>query len=370
MKIVYNTDQIYKHGGIEKVMATKVNYFVNEPNYEVFIITTEQKNHSPCYPLDKRVKLVDLKVNYDRIQSYFSFKNIKKAFVHFIRQRRIYNIMQPDVIISPNYNFDHFWLPFIKPKKTKLWKEIHSSRFQEPLQRKQNGFFNWFHWKIQDWIETKYDKVIVLNIDEVNYRPHNNVVVLSNPVEPFAGSANLDNKKVMAAGRIAPVKGFDQLIQAWALVHKQYPDWELHIYGDTYGDTKEKLQNQINSMFLQDVIYIMPSVENLTQTMLNYSIFALTSETECFPMVLLEALSVGLPIVSYDCPNGPRNIIIEKKDGILVKKRSPETFSKAIITLIQNENLRKKMGTLAKENSKRFHTQKIMNEWKQVLDTI
>ena len=368
MKIVYNTDQIYQHGGIEKVMATKVNCLVVQPDYEVFVVTTEQKNHAPCYPLDTRVSLVDLQVNYDRTQSYFSFINVKKALLHIIRQRRLYKQMQPDVIISPNYNFDHFWLPFIKPKKTKLFKEIHSSRFQEPLLRKQKGFLNWFHWKLQDWIEGKYDKVIVLNKDEALYRPHNNVVVLPNPVEPFAGSAKLDTKKVMAAGRIAPVKGFDQLIQAWALVHKQYPDWELHIYGDDYNGTKFALNDLIKTIGLQDVVQFKSSVPNLMFTMQGYSIFALTSQTECFPTVLLEALTVGLPVVSYDCPNGPRNIITNNEDGFLVMECDISQFAGALQVLIQNNELRKQMGENAKRNCERFHTNNVMKQWMQQLN--
>lgn len=368
MKIVYNTDQIYQHGGIEKVMATKVNYLVHQPDYEVFVVTTEQKNHAPCYPLDTRVTLFDLQVNYDRTQSYFSFTNAKKALVHIIRQRRLYKQMQPDVIISPNYNFDHFWLPFIKPKKTKLFKEIHSSRFQEPLLRKQKGFLNWFHWKLQDWIEGKYDKVIVLNKDEALYRPHNNVVVLPNPVEPFAGSAKLDTKKVMAAGRIAPVKGFDQLIQAWALVHKQYPDWELHIYGDDYNGTTLALNDLIKTIGLQDVVQFKSSVPNLMLTMQDYSIFALSSQTECFPTVLLESLAVGLPVVSYDCPNGPRNIITNNEDGFLVTERNLSQFVGALLVLMQNNELRKQMGENARENSSRFHITTIMQQWHQLLN--
>lgn len=368
MKIVYNTDQIYQHGGIEKVMATKVNYLVAQSDIEVFVVTTEQKNHAPCYPLDTRVVLVDLHVNYDRTQSYFSFTNAKKALVHIIRQRRLYKKIQPDVIISPNYNFDHFWLPFIKPKKSKLFKEIHSSRFQEPLLRKQKGFLNWLHWKLQDWIEGKYDKVIVLNKDEALYRPHNNVVVLPNPVESFAGTAKLDSKKVMAAGRIAPVKGFDQLIQAWALVHQQCPDWELHIYGDDYNGTLLDLNALIATLGLQDVVQIKSSVPNLMLTMQDYSIFALSSQTECFPTVLLESLVVGLPIVSFDCPNGPRNILKANQDGFLVSEHNISQFAGALLVLIQNKELRIQMGVNARENSDRFHVTTIMQEWLQLIN--
>jgi glycosyltransferase involved in cell wall biosynthesis len=363
MRIVYNTDQIYKHGGIEKVMATKVNYLVNQTHFEVYIVTTEQQNKKPCYLLDSKVKLMDLGVNYNRNQSYLSLGNLSRAIPHFFRQKKLYKQLQPDVLISPNYNFDHFWLPFILPKKTKLVKELHSSRYQEPNQRKKKGIFNKWYWKLQDWIESKYQKVVVLNKDEALYRPGSNVVVLPNPVEPNAHKANLNAKKVIAAGRIAPVKGYDHLIKAWKVVNELYPEWELHIYGDAYGSTGEELQQLIDNLDLNKVVQLLPSVEDLPQIMLNYSIFALSSVTECFPTVILEALAVGLPVVSYDCPNGPRNIIRDKEDGLLVNERKIELLANSLIELIQNDELRKQMGKKAKENCKKFYTNSIMADW-------
>jgi glycosyltransferase involved in cell wall biosynthesis len=367
MRIVYNTDQIYKHGGIEKVMATKVNYLVNQPHFEVFIITTEQQHKRPCYLLDSKVQLMDLGIDYNRNQSYLSLGNFCRAIKHFYKQKKLYKQLQPDVLISPNYNFDHFWLPFILPKKTKLVKELHSSRYQEPNQRTKKGFFNIWYWKLQDWIESNYHQVVVLNKDEAMYRPGTNVVVLPNPVEPNENTAHLTSKKVIAAGRIAPVKGYDHLIKAWKVVNELHPEWELSIYGDVYGATGEELQQLIDKLDLNKVVQLLPSVNDLPKTMINYSIFALSSETECFPTVLLEALSIGLPVVSYDCPNGPRNIITHNEDGLLVPERNSELLAKSIIKLIENNTLRMQMGAKAKENCKRFYPHVIMNQWVELL---
>jgi glycosyltransferase involved in cell wall biosynthesis len=370
MRVVYNTDRIYLHGGIEKVMATKVNYLANQPQFEVYIVTTEQQNKPPCYFLDNKVKLIDLSVNYNRNRSYLSFGNLSRAIKHFFRQKRLYLQLQPDIIISLNYNFDHFWLPFIIPKKTKLIKELHSSRYQEPHQRKQKGFLNKCYWKLQDWIESKYHKVVVLNKDEALYRPGANLLVLPNPVEPNEKTANLVSQKVIAAGRIAPVKKYEHLIKAWKLVYEKQPEWELHIYGDAYGNSYEELNILIDKLDLAKVVKLLPSVNDLPHKMLDYSVFAMSSETECFPTVLLEALSVGLPIVSYDCPNGPKNIIKDHEDGLLVPERNIELLARSLNSLIQNDRLRKEMGTKAKENCKRFHTHEIMSQWVEALKSI
>ena len=130
MKILFNTDQIYLHGGIEKVMATKANYFASLPGVEVFVVTAEQEDHSPIYPLDSRIRLIDLGINYNRSQSYFSKGNLRKAVRHYRKQKELFRSLKPDVVISPNFNFDHYWLPFIKGKALVI-KERHSSRYAE-----------------------------------------------------------------------------------------------------------------------------------------------------------------------------------------------------------------------------------------------
>lgn len=362
MKIVFNTDQIFLHGGIEKVMATKANYFANQKDVEVYIVTTEQGKNAPCYPLDKKIKLIDLGINYERSKSYFSNENLLKAKLHFTRQKKLFTDLQPDIIISPNYNFDHYWLPFIK-NKAKLIKERHGSRFFETQQRKNASVFSKLKFLLNDYIDGLYDKIVVLNPDEKYYLQSNNVVVIPNPTELSSLRADLKKKKVIAAGRISPVKAFDQLIEVWSLLYQDFTDWQLHFYGQDYLDTQQKLEQLVQKHHLESVIKFKGSVNNLPETMTDYSIYAMTSETECFPMVLLEALSVGLPVISYDCPNGPRNILINGEDSILVPDKNIPIFATQLKELMQNENLRQEMGTKGLINVQRFGTEKVMQQW-------
>ena len=188
-------------------------------------------------------------------------------------------------------------------------------------------------------------------------------MVIPNPIEIPKEQALLENKQVIAAGRIAPVKGFDQLIAAWQIVHQKQPDWQLHLYGDGYADTKEQLQKQIYARQLENVVLFKDSVSNIPNTMLDYSIYAMSSVTECFPMVSLEAMSVGLPIVSYDCPNGPRHIITNNSDGLLVANQNPEALAEGLLQLIEDQTRRKTMGAKAKTNSSKFETVVVMQQW-------
>lgn len=362
MKIIFNTDQIYLHGGIEKVMAIKANYFASLPDTEVFVITTEQKNQPSCYPLHHTIKLIDLQVNYDRKKSYFSFQNISKAIQHYYKQKKVIKKINPDFIIVPNFSFDYYWLPFLNRRNSKVIKEVHSSGHIFS-QNRQKSIIQKLFLYLNNWFASRYDAIVVLNKDEVKYQKTNNVEVIPNPTELYNSTASLTSHKVIAAGRIAPVKGFDQLIFAWKKVSEKHPDWELHIFGDDYLGTKEKLFTQIKEHNLSQVVHIKKSVSDLPNTMLNYSIYVMSSKTECFPMVLLEAMSVGLPIVSYDCPNGPKNIISNQIDGILVEDQQIEALVNGINLLIESQNLRKNMGDQAKIKATKFETKKVMQQW-------
>ena len=367
MKIVFNTDQIHLHGGIEKVMATKANHFASLPGVEVFIVTAEQKGLAPCYTLDERIRLIDLAVDYDRTQSYFSGGNLLKAVKHFRSQKKLFRDLSPDVIISPNFNFDHYWLPFIKGR-AKLLKERHSSRYLEEEQRKTASLSTRIRFRINDWIESRYDHIVVLNADEKAYVKTGNAVVIPNSIPIQNITAALTNKKVIAAGRISPVKNFGDLIRAWALVHRTCPEWQLDIFGEDYLDTKKDLKHLVTTLKLEQSVFFQGTIDRMTEKMSEYALYAMTSETECFPMVLLEALSVGVPVVSYDCPNGPRNIVTHGSDGLISPHHDVELLAESLLRLMGDKELRKEMGSAAKQNVLRFGTLKVMKQWQELLN--
>lgn len=364
MKIVYYTDQVYLHGGIERVLANKVNYWVNVMGFETHIITTEQKGYMPCYEIDKKVSLHDLDINYNRKLSYFHRSNIVKVFKHYYKLKKIINQINPDVIIVCNFAFDFYFIPFISPKIIKI-KEFHSSRYFEDITRRNNkGLLKKIYYKLNDYIESKYDYLALLTEDEKKYYHSSNTIVTPNALTNYPKeSAPLLSKKVISAGRIAPVKGFEKLIHAWQIVAKDNPDWSLDIYGDGEIEYVASLQKLINQLELHDKVKICGSTNNIEKIMLNASIYAMTSITECFPMVLLESLSCGLPIVSFDCPNGPRNIITNNEDGILVENNNINHFSIALKKLMTDKDLRIRMGAKGRKNIKRLQPFYVMDKW-------
>lgn len=366
MRILFSTDQVYLHGGIEKVLAEKANYFADVLGYEVSILTTEQQGRKPCYGLSDKVGLLDIGVNYQRHKSYFNPQNLKRIPAHFRKLKQVIRELRPDVIISCNYAFDFYWLPFIFSAVLKC-KEFHSSRYFADKHQSGASAIYKLKSKLDDFIETKFDRLILLNPDEQPFYHSQNIKVIPNPISASDITAKLVSRKAVAAGRIAPVKGFDYMIRAWELVIKHCPDCQLEIYGEDYLGTQKKLQQLIDSLQLQDHVRFAGVSDDMKQTMSDFAMYVMTSETECFPMVLLESLSIGLPVVSFDCPTGPRNIITNGQDGFLVENQDIESLAEKIVLLFQNDAQRLSFGKAAKDNSRRFETAKIMKEWNAFL---
>lgn len=359
MKLLFLIDHLYLHGGAEKVLTERCSFMADVLGFDVTILTTEQRGRPVCYPLSEKVRLVDIAVNYYRNISYFHPSNLVKVPGHFKRLNRQIREIEPQVIISLNYAFDFYWLPFVF-KKTPKWKEFHGSRFFDMQARKSGKAAIKF--AINDFIEARFDKLILLNPGEIEFFRTDNTLVIPNPVTVLGHTAKLESRKVVSAGRMTYIKGFDYLIEAWAIVSKELPDWELHIYGDGDPDYSEKLIHLAAASGLEN-IFIHGATDALQDVLLDSSVYAMASQTECFPMVLLESLSVGLPVVSFDCPTGPRHIVNDTENGFLVPLNDTTALAGKLLELMKNQPLRKEMGRQAKESALRFNRSVIMELW-------
>ena len=360
MKIVYLTDQTFLHGGIEKVLATKANFLAEQYHHQVTVVTTEQKGHQPCYTFSEKVNLRDIAINYYRDKSYFHPLNLIKAIKHFFKIKKLIKQLQPDVIVVSNYSFDFYFLPYILSKIPKI-KEFHSSRYLEANRETSKNLKEKVMAFLSRNAERKYHQLVVLNPAEKEFYNSEKITVIPNPVPMSNLNVKIQNKKIMAAGRISPVKNFGELIDIFNELKYDLKDWELHFYGEDYLDTQKNLEQKIAEYQLEHQVKFAGTTNDMLKTMQEYSIYAMTSETECFPMVLLEALSVGLPIISYNCPTGPQFIIKSNEDGFLVQDQ--QEFIKQLKKLIGSRELRENFSKNGKENAKRFSEKKVMKLW-------
>lgn len=360
MKILYTTDQIFLHGGIEKVLSQKASWFA-ENGDEVLILTYNQQGRKPVYPFSGKIQMMDLGIDYDISKSYFHQKNLRKIPLHISKLKTALKDIQPDVLISSNFGPDSYFLPFIAKEIPKI-KEYHSSRFYEST----DGFKNKILKALGNFAENNYGRNAVLNPSEKEFYK-GRISVIPNPAELSEYRAGLSSKKMLAAGRISPVKNFGELIRIFADIAPEFPEWQLHFFGQDYLGTQAKLEDLIAEKKLQSQVKFLGQVQNLKETMQDYSIYAMTSETECFPMVLLEALSVGMPVISYDVPTGPKHIITNEKDGYLIPQNDTNLFAEKLKTLMQDESLRRKFSENALQNILRFETESVMQQWKKLL---
>lgn len=188
-----------------------------------------------------------------------------------------------------------------------------------------------------------------------------------NALQPLAGElAPVRDKVAVAAGRLKPQKGFDLLIPAFAPVAARHPDWALHIYGD--GTMRPQLQRQIDELGLTQCVRLLPTTRDLGVHMGRAAMFVLSSRYEGFGRVIVEALSKGLPVVSFDCPRGPADILTHGQDGLLVPPEDVPALSRAMLDLVEDAQLRDRLGAAGPATAARYDIRAIGARWQQELD--
>jgi glycosyltransferase involved in cell wall biosynthesis len=195
------------------------------------------------------------------------------------------------------------------------------------------------------------------------------IEVFPNAVPDVGGHrASLDDNVVVAAGRLVRQKGFDRLLPAWAELVERHPGWQLKIFGS--GGERDKLQRQIEELGIQDSAHLMGFTRQLHEEMSRASLYVLSSRKEGFPMVLLEAMGVGLPVVSVDCVSGPRDIIREGVDGHVVPEDDAPALAAAMSGLMADADRRKAYGAAALETAARYDAAQIAGRWEERLEEL
>lgn len=366
MKIVYCIAGTCHSGGMERVLTNKANYLVAH-GYEIVIVTTDQQGQPPFFALDKRIRCIDLQINYEKNNGKSFLNKILhyplKQYKHKQRLKKVLKLECPDVTVSMFCN-DASFITNIKDGSAKVL-EIHFSKFKR-LQYGRKGL-----WKLADLWRSKqdektvarFDKFVVLTEEDKGYwgKLHNIIVIPNALTFSTAQQALLENKKVVAIGRYTYQKGFERLIDAWRIIAQQLPDWKLDIVGD--GEARELLQQQIYTYGLEKKITLVHPTKDIEKIYLEASLIVLSSRYEGLPMVLLEAQAFGLPIVAFRCKCGPADIIDEGSNGFLVEEGDREGLARQMAKIMTDEPLRKQMGKIAKEKSQRYNEEVIMKQW-------
>lgn len=381
MKIVYCLPQIYKPGGIERIVILKANYLASL-GYDIHIITSEQFNKSIFYAYNKNIHFHDLSVNFSSTLSLPIIKRlIQKHQLTKIYKRKLTKLLmklKADITIS-TFSHEANILPDIADNSIKIIETHFPKKHQKLMADTFNyPFFTKIAYYIKDWVEEniiakKYDQMVVLtSTDAQEWKKITpNVIQIPNFITfNTEATSTVTNKRVLAVGHFSKIKAFEDLINIWALVKQKDINnaWILSIIG--CGEDLQKIKDTIITLKVCNSVEILPPTDKIQQEYLSSSIYVSTSKYEGFPMVLLEAMQSGLPCIAFDCPNGPRDIITNNNDGFLVRPNDFNDFANKILLLMNNDKKRIEMGKNAAINIQRYSCDKIMKKWTYLFNNL
>lgn len=344
MKISFLVDDISLPGGAERVICNVANFLYEECGEDIEIITITQKNSELYYYLNNKIVVQNLKIN--------TRKNTILKILDKIKIIRAIKKIKSDMYIGVGTLAT--LLMYLSISKDKLFAYEHIEF--DAVNKKLRLFRNYIYKQIKGII-------CLTSIDKEKYlRLSKNVYLIPNflPFYPEEKSS-LEQKKILSVGRLTKRKGFDMLIQAISFIKNEIKDWNIEIIGE--GEEKENLLNLIKKEKLEKNIIITSPTTKIIEKYLESSIYVMSSTYEGFGMVLAEAMSCGVPCISFDCPTGPGDIIENNIDGILVEEKNTIALAEAIKKIIKDENLRKEMGKKAKLNILKYSKIEIASKW-------
>ncbi len=348
------------YGGAERVMSLMANYWAAK-GWQITILTFDN-NEIPQFDLDSRVFYTPLGIASKSPNAIIGMWNNLKR-VRILRNAIINS--SPDAVISFTSKMNAIALLATRWLNIPVVVSERSNPVKSPL----GG--SWKQLRQQTYPFA--DRIVFQTTRARDYFPPNlqnnsciipNMVVLP-PIEKRSSDKVLRERSLVSMGRFVPEKGFDLLLQAFAQLKNRYPEWTLTILGD--GILRPELESLRNQLGLSDRVYFPGMVKNNYDFLQQAEVFIMSSRFEGFPNALCEAMASGLPVISTDCPSGPREIIRDSIDGILVPNEDVSALAAAMARLMSDEEERKSLATRALEVTERFSVEKIMGMWEEVL---
>ena len=354
MKIFFAIKSLHSTGGMERMTIIIANELLKR-GYDVGIIGFANEG-KPFFEILPKVNIFYLHDSKDKRMSLIRDASRRKLL------KKIYQTEKPDVVIFVGSGRSMLNIPAAKGFTTITWEHF-------------NANVNWhlLH-PLSKLLAAKYcDKIVTLTHQDVkNYEQKygaKNAVCIPNPITVnVLQKSTLTDKRVLAVGRLMPQKGFDLLIDAWSKVENRKNGWKLRIVGK--GRMENELIEKINHYSLQDSVEMVPFSNNVVEHYLQSSIFVMSSRFEGLPLVMIEAMATGLPIVSFDCETGPSDIIENNVTGILVPPFDVNKLAYELDNLMNDEKKRHLFAKNGIERSKLFDTERIISKWGKLFDEL
>lgn len=361
MKLLYIVPKIKNTGGVARVLSIKANYFIEHFGYEVHILSQNEKENLPFYNFNSKIVFHNMILEGNAFHFLNSYKKQLNQKIAAIK---------PDVILVADNGLKAFIFPFIIKTKIPIVFEAHGSKFIEEKKQKKDYFsksIRKIKYSFKDFGVQKFTKVVALSDENLKEWNLKNAIVIPNPSWiKTQKTADLKRKKVIAIARNSYEKGLDRLLLIWEKASQKHQDWTL----DIFTDEAASLNNIVIDLGMTSTINVFKFVKNIEEKYLESSIYAMTSRTEGFPMVLLEAMAFGLPCIAFDCPTGPGAVITNEENGFLIPDNDFEMYAEKLSFLIENEEARLEFGKKGKLVSENYSMEKIMEKWRHFLESL
>lgn len=354
---------------MERVLLNKVTYLVHRLGWDVSVVTTDQHERPPFYPFPKEVRMIDLGINYSEDNVKGALGKIcgylRKKQLHRRRLTELLMKEKADIVVSL-YPSESSFIPDIKDGSKKVL-EIHYCKFFRIQYGRHGllGLIDRLRTKQDEHIVRRFDKFVVLtNEDRGYWGALPNIEVIPNAAMMVGNKySDVSNKRVIAVGRLDYQKGFDRLIRTWKRVQSfgWFDDWRLDIFGQ--GEWEEKLKCMINDAGLEKSAFINKPTKSIGDEYARSSLLVMSSNYEGFPMVMIEAMACGLPVVSFDYKCGPKDIIHDGVNGLIVRDGDIDGLADAMMKVMADYEYRKSLSEGAREIVATYSEENVMNQW-------
>lgn len=364
------------YGGIENCISNLANSLVDD--YEVNIVSTYKLYEKPVFKLNDKIKIkylmTDLKPNKQELKQSLKklklitfFKELKKS-LKILKLKK--NLMieaikncDSDVIISTRDIHNNWLSKYGRDKILKIgWEHNHHHNNKRYINKVTKSVLGLDYFVLVSKDLTKFyseklkDKKVkcVYIPNSINFFPQE--------------KAKLETENLISIGRLSHEKGYLDLIDIFKELHQKYPDSKLNIIGD--GPDRKKIEKKIRDNKLEDYIILhgFQEKEYINKYLEKSSVYIMTSYTESFGLVLLEAFAYGIPCVAYSSAEGANEIISDNWDGYLIKDRDKNKMVKRICELLSNRNRRLIMGANGIKKAQEFNTQKTKQKWIEIIN--
>ncbi len=361
------------YGGLEKQVTTLANELSKSYDVEL-VVLYDLLNGKSFYELNDNInvkfvlsygpiRIKELKEMLKKIKIIKFFKSlakdIKLIFTKYCGVKKIVNNLKTDAVISSRIEFSKQ----IKRRDILTISQEHSY-IETPgyIKKVKKSFKNIKYLVVMtDKARENYKKWLNGN------NTYTEVIKISNTVNSTNKKATLDSNQIISVGRLEDVKDFETLIRVFSMCLEKNNDLRLEIVGD--GSKKEELINLCKNLNILNYVHFTGKLDSqqVETEMLKSSLFVLTSKSESFSLVLVEASALGIPCISFDIDVGPREIITDSENGFIIKDRNEELMKDKILKVMDNSDIRNKIGNNAKINAERYYIENVVNEWKKIL---